>query len=234
MSEYSGPYDSWASAVKASVGFNSPYVLNKVKGAVIEVLRGAAKYERDGTAFPEMPPNMLREKINSLLPANGAIVDFGGGLGGTYINNVDIVSNRCDKYIIIEQQNFCIEGALIANNFNLPIKFMTSPADLGEMRIDMLIMSGVMAYIENWQEIISSLIIKSPEVIIVDRQILSSDTTKIMVQEINNYYEKNVSLPLQVINREYFLHQFPGYVLEEEWLNDFDPPNMFGFQLRRN
>jgi putative methyltransferase (TIGR04325 family) len=233
-SGFSGPYRTWDAAAAAAVGFDSPYVLDKVRSAVESVLRKDKAYERDGTAFDQMPDKCaLRLQIKSLLKRDSVVVDFGGGLGGTFVNNLDLFSRDwCGQYFIVEQPNFCRAGAEISEKFNLPLTYL---GDLGQAPPgpSILIASGVLAYIPNWLEVVSVMLDKKPECILVDRQLLSCEETRIFVQENDGYYEKKVSYPLRIINRDEFLAAFTGYEVVNEWQSDFDPDGYLGFLLRK-
>ena len=64
-----------------------------MKQAVVEVLEGRAVFERDGTVFTSLPQGLkLRELLCKHLSPTAHVVDFGGGLGGTFINHRYLVS----------------------------------------------------------------------------------------------------------------------------------------------
>lgn len=229
-----GPFKTWGAAVAYSVGFDSPYVLNKVRSAVESVLRKEKAYERDGTSFDRMPDRCaLRSHFRSLLKRDSIVVDFGGGLGGTFINNLDLFSRDwCGRYFIVEQPNFCRAGTEISQEFNLPLTYL-SDLDQAPQGPSILIASGVLAYIPNWREVVGVMLEKEPECILVDRQLLSHEGTCIFVQEIDGYYEKKVSIPLRIINKNEFLAAFADYEVVNDWQSDFDPDGYLGFLLRK-
>ena len=232
--EYSGPYADWQTAVGYSVGYDSPYALKKVSEAVEEVLNGSCSYERDGTTFDNPPKNnKLRSLLGALNDGNKIIVDFGGGLGGTFVNNRDILSNiQSGEYYVIEQINFCKKGTELADKYELPIQFRS---DLHSLKAnpDILIFSGVLQYIENWEDIVSRSLLFSPSHIIIDRQPFTSDKSKILVQENHGYYEQKVSYPSWILNKDHFISAFKGYKVIEEWESDFDPPDHLGFLMKK-
>ncbi|GAH50614.1 unnamed protein product, partial [marine sediment metagenome] len=51
---WSGDYDSWTDAQKASTGYDSKVILNKVKDSLLRVKNGEAAYERDSVLFDDM------------------------------------------------------------------------------------------------------------------------------------------------------------------------------------
>jgi putative methyltransferase (TIGR04325 family) len=230
--EYSGPYATWQEAQQSSVGYDSPFALSKVRAALLDVLNGKKKYERDGTSFDQIPtPYTVRDKLSKLLTPSSIVVDFGGGLGGTYVNNRDIIDGKCQEYIVIEQKSFCDEGKKIANDFALPVHFVESPQELQLKDVDIVIVSSVLHYINDWKGIVDQLLALNPRHIIVDRQPFTEGNTLIFVQENEGYYEEKVSYPARIINQTEFLSAFQGYVPIETWTSDFDPPDHLGFHL---
>lgn len=230
--EFSGPYATWSEAQQSSVGYDSPFALGKVRTALLEVLTGNKKYERDGTSFDAIPSiYTVRDKLNKLLAPSSIVVDFGGGLGGTYVNNRDIIDGRCQQYIVIEQKSFCDEGKRIAADFDLPVCFLESPKDIHLEKVDIVIASSVLHYIDDWRGIVDQLLALTPSHIIVDRQPFTNGKTGIFVQENDGYYEEKVSYPARIINQAEFISAFKGYTPIETWKSDFDPPDHLGFHL---
>lgn len=232
---YSGPYADWGAAMSSSVGYDSPYALKKVSEAVENVLNGTFSYERDGTTFEEAPKkNKLRSLLGILKASNKVIADFGGGLGGTFINNRDIFNDtKIGNYYIIEQASFCEKGKQLAERYDLPILFESNLQSL-PAKPDIVIFSGVLQYIENWDEVVSQSLLYSPSYIIIDRQPFTSNENIILVQENNGYYEQKVSYPSWILNKEQFISKFKGYKVIEEWVSDFDPPDHLGFLLKKD
>ena len=232
--QYSGPYVDWQTAVNSSVGYDSPYALKKVSAAVEKVLNGNCSYERDGITFDTPPKdNKLRSLLGTLHDGNKNIVDFGGGLGGTFINNRDIFNSfQNGEYYVIEQSNFCERGAELSRKYGLPIKF---ESDLDSLKAtpDILVFSGVLQYIEDWEDVVSRFLLRSPSHIIIDRQPFTSDKNIILVQENDGYYEQKVSFPSWILNKDHFISAFKGYKVIEEWVSDFDPPDHLGFLMEK-
>jgi putative methyltransferase (TIGR04325 family) len=229
---YSGPYPTWHQAVEASVGYDSPYVLSKVRAAIVEVLEGRKAYERDGTTFDKLPKKYtLREKISGIIRPSDTIVDFGGGLGGTYINNRDVLYNRFRCFFVIEQESFCTAGSELAQAYRLPITFMHTIEELPQSTTDIVILSGVLHCIDSWQEIAQKVNSLQPRHILLDRHPLVNGDTRILVQENDGYYETKVSYPVRMFNSREFLEPFTYYRVIDTWPSDFDPSEYRGFHL---
>jgi len=232
--EYSGPFLNWAEARDASVGYDSPVVLTKVSTAVRMVLEGHVNYERDGTTFKNVPEkDTLNGILQKLVPSARGIIDFGGGLGGTYIRNRELLNDFRIPYFIIEQPKFVIEGQKICDEFELPIKFLSFPNFSGISESPILILSSVLHYLEDPLTVCTELLKLHPEWIIIDRTPISYAETNIYVQENEGYYQPKVSYPARIMNRVEFLNLFSDYQVECEWISDFDPPDHVGFLLKK-
>ena len=230
--EYSGPFETWNIAVNSSVGYESKVVLEKVTRGVLDVLSGKAKYERDGSTFSALPKSdTAREILCELVDENFVIIDFGGGLGGNYIANREFLDKANVFYYALEQVNFVKTGQEIALKFKLPINFKVHIEEVDNKKIDILILSSVLQYLDDWQGILDSLLFRQPKYIIIDRTPLSDGPTQIFIQENEGYYETKVSYPARILNRTEMLTEFRNYEVVREWKSDFDPENHFGFLL---
>ena len=139
-----------------------------MKHAVVEVLEGKAVYERDGTAFATMPQRLkLRELILNYLSPTANVVDFWGGLGGTFINNRDLVSEE-QHWAVIEQPTFVAAGQELAHDYGLQVEFHSNFLALS-IPIDLLIISRVLPYLQSPYEILKQVLKLAPRIILIDR-----------------------------------------------------------------
>lgn len=231
---FSGPYNSWTIAQKEAVGYNSDAVIEKVSSATRSVLDGQSRYERDGTVFNSQPKrNRLATSLERYLKPGSQILDFGGGLGGTWLANRSLLLERESSYWIIEQPNFVLTGKDIANEYNLPISYCDSISNLQEARFDVLILSSVLQYLENWKEVLSALLELSPDLVIIDRTPINFSKSQVFVQENEGYYTTKVSYPSWNLSLDELLSFFNEYEVLECWNSDFDPEGYFGFLLTR-
>jgi len=230
---YTGPFETWELAVASAVGYDSAYALKKVRDGILSVLKNEMSYERDGTVFEKMPEKYtLRSQIKSLLSSDSVIIDFGGGLGGTFVNNQDLFTSDWNgDYYVVEQTVFCEEGSKISKMFNLPVRFVDDLSQISD-KPHILIFSGVLQYIPDWRQVVSIALQKKPPFIVIDRQPLTNAETQIYVQENDGYYESKVSYPSRIINKSEFLSVFDNYEVIEEWYSDFDPADHIGFLLK--
>lgn len=232
--QYSGPFDNWDIARSNSVGYQSEIILEKITKSTLEVLNNIKKYERDGTSFEEKPiKNTLIDSLEDIGIVNKTIVDMGGSLGSLYLNYKSFFSNNSANYIVVEQNEVCEKGRIIASQFNLPIEFVDSINKI-QNNIDIVICSSFLQYIEEWRSYVDSIISCKPEFIIVDRHPLSESDSKIYVQLNTGYYSKPTSYPLHILNKDEFLSAFQSFEILKEWSSDFDPDYFKGFLLKNS
>lgn len=230
--EYSGPYSDWETAIRNSVGYESNVVLEKVQSATRKVLNNVDEYERDGTSFPRRPRrDTLGSLLQDLLAANSRVIDFGGSLGSTFLANRVFLQEQKVSYTVIEQENFVRAGKELTVEFNLPLQFELHASNDLLQDVDVLILSGVLQYLENFKEKIGELISLKPNHVIIDRTPIVEGDCQIFVQENPGYYKPKVSYPVRNINRQELLDCFPEYLVAREWPSDFDPGNHRGFLL---
>lgn len=228
-----GRYRSFEEASKACSGYSDSAVLAKVSSAVAEVLKGHGQYERDGTVFTALPDNLrIRQVLGDIVRGSDCILDFGGGLGGTYINHRDILPPDVN-YFIVEQPVFALKGREIAAEFNLQIFFAESISHLPSIpRI--AIFSSVLQYLPDPYSVLLSVLAFSPEYLVIDRTIFSNDSSW-RLQVNRDYYESIVSYPCRGINFSLFLALCKDYKVIDKWTNRFDArfPRHLGILLER-
>ena len=117
-----GPYPSYAAALAQSTGYNAPLVAQEVEAAIAAVLEGKAGYERDGTTFDTRPDLPIHAVLKPLLGPHTTIADFGGGLGGLYINAPELFPPGCRK-LVIEQTSMVGAGRRLASTPDLTSSF---------------------------------------------------------------------------------------------------------------
>lgn len=230
-----GPYPDYETALLHSQGYDSSVVLEKVQQGVLAVLNGKAEYERDGTAFDKAPEILhLNILLRSLLNVGDTVVDFGGGLGGLFINNPSLFE-PCSRRIVVEQDSFVRAGQKLCGEYSLSIEFLNS-LSLLESVPDVLILSGVLPYLSDPFLVLDEVAKLKPKAIIVDRTaITDSSTLQWFVQENPGYYREPVSYPIVPIPVQPLIDRLVGYKLSKTWTNSFDaeiPPHG-GFYFHR-
>jgi len=202
--------------------------------STLQVLNNEALYERDGTSFHSMPDkNTLIETLNFIGIKNKTILDMGGGLGSTYICYQDVFLKKVSNYIVFEQEKFYDIGNKLSTEHNLDISFINNISNIKE-KIDIVICSSFLQYIQDFIGIVNQILRLNSEFILIDRNPVTNDDSKIFVQLNSGYYEKPVTYPLHIINEREFIDAFHGYTLIKSWNSDFDPPYFKGYLFKRN
>jgi len=231
-----GPYLSYNEAIVKAHGYHDPVILKKVQSAVCEVINNPCGYERDGTVFSHYPKALkIRELLYKYLLRGSLVVDFGGGLGGTFINHRDLFDSS-HKCIVVEQPNFVEAGRAIAIRYNFPINFLESLDELHE-KPDILIVSAVLQYVNDLDLVLQGLAKLNSKIIILDRTaFIGRGPLKWWLQVENTYYGTPVSYPFRPLELSIILDAFQNYSILDRWTNPFDPqqPAHRGLLLQRN
>ncbi|MBD2548369.1 methyltransferase, TIGR04325 family [Microcystis elabens FACHB-917] len=205
----------------AATGYDAPVVAEQVEEATRAVLEGRAIYERDGTAFTTRPDLPIHAALAPLVGPSSTIADFGGGLGGLFINAPELFPPGCLR-LVLEQATMVEAGRRMAAAFGLPIEFLDAERDPWP-RVDVLILSGVLQYLPDpWGTLARLLEHCHPRAVIVDRTAVRRGPGRWSVQTNPGYYARTVTYPIQVLDRERLKRSFPGYRLAREWHNSFD------------
>lgn len=232
-----GPYDSFEEATQRSSGYNSQIILDKVFNAVVDVLEGNYAYERDGTTFAIRPSiDNLRRILIAHLQEDDVLADFGGGLGCAFVNNRDLFRHS-NRYIVVEQSIFVEAGRDLSKKYGLPIQFIDNLCHL-PVKPDIIILSGVLQYIPNAEQVLRKVAELMPRLIIVDRTAFAPNNSspKWWIQDEPVYYQFPISYPIRPLPLETIISLLSQYSVLERWTNSFDPesPPHGGFLLCRH
>lgn len=233
--DLTGPYKSYEDASLHCSGYNHPAILEKVNESIIKLLTGLGTYERDGTLFPNRPSvDNIRSILSAHLNVNDLVVDFGGGLGGTFINNRDLFRDK--QYVVIEQNNFVRVGRTLASRFQLHIEFLNDLSDL-PANPNMIIFSSVLQYIPNFSQVLRDAAQLGPRLILIDRTAFAHkrSSNDWWIQNEPFYYRIPISYPNRPVSLDCILSTLKQYSVVTKWKNSFDPdiPPHGGLLLRR-
>lgn len=149
---WSGRYDSWEQAQAFARGYADPEILTKVLKATKKVQHGEAAFERDSVAFSK--PEYTWEVLSSLLYVatknknRVSIVDFGGALGSIYFQHRAFFDGLTKlQWSVVEQKHFVEAGNREIKNKELAF-FNTIDESLKKNHADLLLLSGVLPYLE--------------------------------------------------------------------------------------
>ncbi|MCO5144082.1 MAG: methyltransferase, TIGR04325 family [Oligoflexia bacterium] len=184
--QFAGPFSTWCEAASGSQGYDSDEIISKALAATLKVKEGRAQFERDTVLFEKpifsTPITIGLVKILAKNERNFSIVDFGGSFGSTYFLYKNLLEQQNFLWLVIEQEKIVKLG----NQHIKDDKLSFVDAYREEKMIDFLLFSSSIQYIENYKEVLFSLLNKKPKVIILDRTpfYTSSEATSIFIQHV--------------------------------------------------
>ncbi|MGB3946507.1 MAG: methyltransferase, TIGR04325 family [Bacteroidia bacterium] len=208
---WKGNYTSWASASAQASGYDSEIILNRVKNALLKVKNGEAVYERDSVIFDKVSYSFpLLSALSQVALKNNRklnVLDFGGSLGSSYNQNKSFFSDLDQfNWCIVEQKHFVEEGKKTFADKNLHF-FYTIEECMNNYNIDVLLLSGVIQYLENPYQFLESIINSNVEYIFIDRIPLTNKNKDL--------------LTLQTVPKKIYNAKYPCWILNEKSLLDY-------------
>ena len=208
---WAGRFNSWQDAKDHGKGYNSGIILEKVKLATLKVKNGEAVYERDSVLFDEVqyawPLLAALLKIASERNGKLNVLDFGGSLGSSYFQNRDFLNLGANlKWNIIEQEHFVDCGKAGFEDDSLKFYYDIESC-LEQNNPDVLLLSGVLQYLDDPFQWISKFTSHSINYIIVDRTAFVEGDTFITVQK----GSEHVDYPAWFFNKPEFIKKWIGY-----------------------
>lgn len=237
---FEGDFATWAEARKLSVGYDNAAVLDRVVRATREVIAGRATWERDGTTFAELQVNapLLKvfKDIKALSSGRLNLIDFGGGLGGTWRQHRAVLGGGTGiRWQVVEQPHYVAAGREFADGV---LTFHESLDDAQRSEVPRaILLSSVLQYLERPHELLAEMDRRGFEHVIVDRTPLAFDGRERLVVQRTPPELGGGSYPSWFFNRERLLASLgPKFVLRTEWpgFDDLDPAVKFhGFYFQR-
>lgn len=214
---WSGNYNNWEDAKKNCSGYESDIILNKVKDSLLKVKNGEAVYERDSVLFDEIQYSwsLLAGLQRASLENDGrlCVLDFGGSFGSTYFQNKGFLCSPNDlQWCIVEQANFVNCGKRYFEDEKLMF-YYTIEECMSKHKPNVLLLSGVLQYLEKPYEWVDKFVGLGIPYIIMDRtSFVEYDSSILTVQNVpNSIYQ--ASYPAWFFNKPEFLSHFTGYSL---------------------
>jgi len=170
--DITGPFQSWRKAVQASTGYDSDLILEKTKNALLKVKNREAVYERDSVLFNKIQYSwpLLAGLMWAAAQSEGRlnVLDFGGSLGSTYYQNKIFIDALPEvRWNIIEQPKHVSVGRELFENDKL--KFFSTIEEYSiENEPNVVVMSGILQYLESPYELIERLLVLSSTCAIID------------------------------------------------------------------
>ena len=206
---FSGVYTDWKTANKFSQGYDNDIILKNVFKATKLVLSKKAAYERDGIAFKKKTLSyelLLAVFCSSIENKSKCVVlDFGGSLGSVYFQNRDllkIIKNL--KWCIVEQKNFVNIGKKYFSNNILNFYDSFEQVKNKHKKIDLVIFSSVLQYLEKPYQILNKAIDSEANYILIDRNpFITNGNTKISIQKTPKSITES-NYPVRLFNEKEF------------------------------
>lgn len=207
----SGNYKSWDEALHASMGYDSELILEKTKAALLKVKNGDAVYERDSVLFNEVQYTwpLLAGLMWVAAKSRGRlnVLDFGGSLGSTYYQNRAFLCNLPEvRWNIIEQPAHVNVGKEYFEDEVL--KFFPDIENcLSETKPNVILLSGVLQYLESPYGMLDKLLDLPCDFLIIDRTpFWDGPTNRLCIQHVPpSIYP--ASYPSWIFAKGKFLHQ---------------------------
>jgi putative methyltransferase (TIGR04325 family) len=175
---FSGIYTSWQDALRQSTGYDSDLILDKTKTALLKVKLGEAVYERDSVLFDKTLYSfpVLAGLLHAALTSKGKlnVLDFGGSLGSSYYQFEKFLPGLNSlKWNIVEQPKFVTCGRKFFQNERLRFYYDIDECMRRE-KPNVVLLSSVIQYIEDPYALLSVIIEREIDYIIIDRTPFSS------------------------------------------------------------
>lgn len=212
---FGGNYKTWDEARKASGGYDTDVILNKVKDALLKVKTGEAVYERDSVLFEKVEYSWpLLAGLLWIASKNSNrlnLVDFGGSLGSTYYQNIKFLAHLDElKWSIVEQNKFVECGKRSFENNHLKF-FHNLDACMRERHPDTILFSGVIQYLEKPYDLLANVLSEGFTYIIFDRTtFIEKGVDRITVQKVPAHIY-SASYPAWFFNKTSFLRFFADH-----------------------
>lgn len=202
---WSGNYSTWQKAHKKCTGYDSEIIIDKVKEALLKVKNGQAVFERDAVIFNKIYYSYpLLSALSQVALNKGSlnVLDYGGSLGSSYYQNRALFSSLNDfTWNIIEQEHFVMEGKKTFSDEKLKF-YYTIKECLKEQKINVLLLSSVLQYIEKPYELIDNLLAEKFNYIIIDRTpMLQKGKDRITIQKVHKSIY-NAKYPCWLLNEK--------------------------------
>jgi len=242
---FTGDYASWDEARRASIGYDAPAILQKTREAVLKVKQGQSRWEQDGmVSDSDSTPTALLAALAHIAAVKGKpelhVLDFGGSLGSTYYWTRPFFANDFKlTWSVVEQAQHVKIGQTDFQDDQLQFYFSVEEA-LAAHPIDVLLLSGVLHYLDTPEGWLENLRLWHIPYLIIDRTPLwERDRHRLTVQQVpREIYQASYpawflskAKVFSLIKRDYsLLWQTPG---SETWEIDNDSVQNYLYYFRR-
>jgi len=186
---FSGDYRCWADAQSQCAGYSAPVILERTCAALLKVKRGEAVYERDSVLFdkPQYPFPVLAALLRAGLANGGrlSVADVGGSLGSSYFQCRRFLGAAAAvEWSVIEQPEYVRCGREQFADGELRF-YETFEECLEHHQPDVLLLSGVLQYLDDPYGVLDRLLSHRLRHVIMDRTpFLASDRDRLTIQTV--------------------------------------------------
>ena len=220
-----GPFASFEAAMHHSAQACDPHViLRSVTNACTDLLEGKGSYVIGSTLLTSKPSPLPISLVLSEIfsEEDGTVIDFGGGLGGTYLNHRNLFTEK-HLYCVVEQATFVSTGIKLARKYCLPIEFYDSFNDIGTRPL-MIIFSSGLQYLSHPFLALKEALHLKPKYLLIDRLALRCQaSTNYWLQDDTRYYGAKTLYPISPLLEVDLLAYLETYLVRRTWHNSFDP-----------
>ena len=186
---WKGDYDNFETANRHAEGYNAQEILERIKETTRKVVNNEVVYERDGIIYetPKMNFSMLTSLlwVASKNDKRLTVLDFGGSLGTTYNSKkkyLDAIPNL--QWCIVEQPNYVEAGRKEFENDQLHFYYSIEEC-LQYHKPDIIIISGVIQYIEKTYELLDQMRMSGVKYLYIDTIAFNDeDRDRITIQNV--------------------------------------------------
>jgi putative methyltransferase (TIGR04325 family) len=184
-----GDYPDWKTAKHFSTGYSTNEITSRVSAVAEEVTKSDGRlFDRDSVIFDRpITPFPLLAVLLQVACKNGGrlnVLDFGGALGSTYRQCLPFFGGLSHlRWSIVEQTCFVDVGKDRFTSDQL--QFYRSIEDaVADGRPDVVLLSGVLQYLDDPYDVLRRVVLCEPQVIVVDRNPFSSEERDVFSTQI--------------------------------------------------
>ncbi len=204
---------SWKDLKDNNFTYNSQEIVVKCRDALLKVKSGEAVCERDSALFDK--PQYSWPLLTSILwivaknpQKNINIIDFGGSFGSVYFQSKEFLNFTDNiKWNIVEQKSFVDEGRRCFENEKLKFFYKIEEA-YNKNSLNILILSSVLQYLENFEDMVIEFVNMGFDYVIIDRTAFVECENKILTLQKIPQEIYNASYPAWFFNENYLLRKF--------------------------
>jgi len=236
-----GNYSTWNRAVNKTKGYSSDLIHLTNLEATKRVINGEGKYVRDGAIFERSSYDfhiLVFLFENCLFDQNKRLnfIDFGGNYASFYLKNKYFIEKFTSiDYRVIElkelvERSDSVVGYFRGLSFHSSLNSALQGFDLDN---SMLLMSGVLGYIEDYSNVVSNILKLSFTYIFVDRTlVVSSAKDRICVQRVHSSIVEKTSYPCRIFSEKSLLELFVSHNYQLQHVEVLKEVDDYRFQMK--